>query len=102
MAEEGGAAPPAMEEMEISRDDRGPRRSGPQQDTPEFTHFLPLPKPAHLIYIKPTVAVVAGMSSRNSVGGRAWRPWAGMGKGKGGCAGAVRYSNVLCRCNVQA
>lgn len=49
-------------------DDRGPRRFGAQQDTPEFAHFLPLPKPAHLIYIKPTVAVVAGNAPRSSVG----------------------------------
>eukprot|EP00967_Tisochrysis_lutea_P035388 scaffold42372_cov17-Tisochrysis_lutea.AAC.2 len=52
----------------LRSDERGPRRSGPQQDNPEFTHFLPLPKPAHLIYIKPTVAVVADVAARNSVG----------------------------------
>jgi hypothetical protein len=63
----------------------------PAQDKPEFKHFLPLPKPAHLVsasdtsavaglgcklsqcmlaqvYIKPTVAVVAGKASRSSVG----------------------------------
>ena len=32
------------------------------------TQFLPLPKPAHLVYIKPTVAVVAGVAPRSSVG----------------------------------
>lgn len=32
-------------------------------------HFLPLPKPAHLIYIKPTVAVVAGTVGIQSVDG---------------------------------
>lgn len=42
------------------------RRS--EEDMPEFKHFLPLPKPEHLVLIKPTVAVVAGMASRNSVG----------------------------------
>ncbi|KAF5838915.1 hypothetical protein DUNSADRAFT_2006 [Dunaliella salina] len=76
-AEEGGApapegeqaAAPVMEEASVLRsDERGPRRFGPQQDTPEFAHFLPLPKPAHLIYIKPTVAVVADVAARNSVG----------------------------------
>lgn len=34
----------------------------------ELKHFLPLPKPAHLVFIKPTVAVVAGIASRSSVG----------------------------------
>uniref|UniRef100_A0A7S3VN95 Uncharacterized protein n=1 Tax=Dunaliella tertiolecta TaxID=3047 RepID=A0A7S3VN95_DUNTE len=71
-AQEGAGeqpAAPVMEEATILRsDERGPRRSGPQQDNPEFTHFLPLPKPAHLIYIKPTVAVVADVAARNSVG----------------------------------
>ena len=42
------------------------RRGG--QDKPEFKHFLPLPKPAHLIFIKPTVAVVADVAARSSVG----------------------------------
>lgn len=49
--------------------DMGPRgRRGPAERTPELKHFLPLPKPAHLVYVKPTVAVVAGMASRSSVG----------------------------------
>jgi hypothetical protein len=46
-------------------EERGGRRG---QDQPQFKQFLPLPKPAHLVYIKPTVAVVAGMASRSSVG----------------------------------
>ncbi len=48
------------------QEERGFRRRG--EDKPEFKHFLPLPKPEHLIFIKPTVAVVAGMASRQSVG----------------------------------
>jgi hypothetical protein len=35
---------------------------------PEFKDFLPLPKPAHLVYIKPTVAVVTDVAARSSVG----------------------------------
>ncbi len=42
-----------------------PRADG---DRPEFKDFLPLPKPAHLVYIKPTVAVVTDLASRSSVG----------------------------------
>lgn len=40
----------------------------PREEKPEVKQFLDLPKPAHLVYIKPTVAVVAGMAARNSVG----------------------------------
>ena len=47
-------------------DDRPRRRAG--EEKPEFKHFLPLPKPKHLVYIKPTVAVVADVASRSSVG----------------------------------
>mmetsp|Transcript_40630 Transcript_40630/g.90335 ORF Transcript_40630/g.90335 Transcript_40630/m.90335 type:complete len:129 (-) Transcript_40630:436-822(-) len=60
----------AEEEVEAVEDagfeDTGIRRRG--EEKPEFKHFLPLPKPAHLIYIKPTVAVVAGVAPRSSVG----------------------------------
>jgi hypothetical protein len=34
----------------------------------ELKEFLYLPKPNHLVYIKPTVAVVADVASRASVG----------------------------------
>ncbi|KIZ01073.1 hypothetical protein MNEG_6887 [Monoraphidium neglectum] len=44
---------------------RRPRADG---DKPDFKDFLPLPKPAHLVYIKPTVAVVTDVASRSSVG----------------------------------
>lgn len=48
------------------------RRRGRQRDDDEpkieQKHFLPLPKPKHLVYIKPTVAVVAAPAPRNSVG----------------------------------
>eukprot|EP00879_Flechtneria_rotunda_P001143 GHRR01001288.1.p2 GENE.GHRR01001288.1~~GHRR01001288.1.p2 ORF type:complete len:109 (+),score=28.69 GHRR01001288.1:161-487(+) len=52
---------------------RGPRGRGrflrrPQEERVEHKEFLYLPKPNHLVYIKPTVAVVAGMASRASVG----------------------------------
>jgi hypothetical protein len=50
----------------VEEEDRGFRRRG--EDKPEFKHFLPLPKPDHLVFIKPTVAVVAGKASRSSVG----------------------------------
>jgi hypothetical protein len=60
------AAEPAVEFV-VEEETRGPRGRF-QQDTPQFKHFLPLPKPSHLVYIKPTVAVVAGMASRSSVG----------------------------------
>lgn len=58
-----------MENVEpflVEEEERGPRRFG--SDKPEFKHFLPLPKPSHLIFIKPTVAVVADMAPRSSVG----------------------------------
>jgi hypothetical protein len=53
-----------------SREEEGQRRRprAGEAEKPEFKHFLPLPKPKHLIYIKPTVAVVADVASRNSVG----------------------------------
>lgn len=51
--------------LDLEDADEGFRRGG---DKPEFKHFLPLPKPAHLIYLKPTVAVVADVASRQSVG----------------------------------
>eukprot|EP00798_Chlamydomonas_sp_ICE-L_P014348 gene14348-20343_t len=41
---------------------------GVDDDYLTFTELLPLPKPAHLVYIKPTVAVVAGKATRQSVG----------------------------------
>lgn len=46
------------------------RRGGRQEREPRAQPklFMPLPKPAHLVYIKPTVAVVADIASRNSVG----------------------------------
>lgn len=53
-------------EAEEEYNSRG--RRGPAEGKLEFKHFLPLPKPAHLIFIKPTVAVVAGLASRSSVG----------------------------------
>ncbi|KAJ9508948.1 hypothetical protein QJQ45_028273, partial [Haematococcus lacustris] len=49
-------------------DDRSYGRRDREDRLPEFKQFLPLPKPAHLIFVKPTVAVVAGMASRSSVG----------------------------------
>jgi len=45
-----------------------PNRPRSDGDKPEFKDFLPLPKPAHLVYIKPTVAVVTDYASRSSVG----------------------------------
>ncbi|PNH11499.1 hypothetical protein TSOC_001595 [Tetrabaena socialis] len=49
--------------------DMGPRgRRSAVEKGSELKHFLPLPKPAHLVFVKPTVAVVAGMASRSSVG----------------------------------
>jgi hypothetical protein len=60
-------APAVDDVVELMEDDsRGNRRLG--ADKPEFKHFLPLPLPSHLVYVKPTVAVVAGMASRSSVG----------------------------------
>lgn len=47
-------------------EDRPRARRG--EEKPEFKHFLPLPKPKHLVYIKPTVAVVVDVASRSSVG----------------------------------
>jgi hypothetical protein len=35
---------------------------------PQFDQYLELPKPAHLVYVKPTVAVVAAVAPRESVG----------------------------------
>ncbi|PNW86377.1 hypothetical protein CHLRE_02g084000v5 [Chlamydomonas reinhardtii] len=59
------AAPEAFEESMES----GPRgRRSSVEKGMELKHFLPLPKPAHLVFIKPTVAVVAGTASRSSVG----------------------------------
>lgn len=51
-----------------------PRRGGAGRyrkaapEGPSEKLFLPLPKPKHLVYIKPTVAVVADVASRSSVG----------------------------------
>ena len=53
-------------EASVEDEERGFRRRG--EERPEFKHFLPLPKPEHLVFIKPTVAVVAGYPSRSSVG----------------------------------
>ncbi|GAX83211.1 hypothetical protein CEUSTIGMA_g10637.t1 [Chlamydomonas eustigma] len=53
-------------ETRDSYDDRPRRRAG--EEKIELKHFLPLPKPKHLVYIKPTVAVVADVASRSSVG----------------------------------
>jgi hypothetical protein len=49
-----------------SYEDRPRRRAG--EEKIELKHFLPLPKPKHLVYIKPTVAVVVDVASRSSVG----------------------------------
>lgn len=38
------------------------------EDRPDFKQFLDLPKPAHLVFIRPTVAVVTDVASRSSVG----------------------------------
>ena len=56
-----------LPDMDDEPEEDGFRRAR-SADKPEFKHFLPLPKPAHLIYIKPTVAVVADVASRSSVG----------------------------------
>lgn len=40
----------------------------PQEERVEHKEFLYLPKPNHLVYIKPTVAVVTDVASRASVG----------------------------------
>eukprot|EP00775_Hariotina_reticulata_P011081 gene11081-11237_t len=52
---------------------RAPRGRGrfsrrPQEERVDLKDFLYLPKPNHLVYIKPTVAVVADVASRASVG----------------------------------
>ena len=39
-----------------------------QEERVDHKEFLYLPKPNHLVYIKPTVAVVADVASRASVG----------------------------------
>lgn len=60
----------AQAEWEANEDeDFGPRgRKSAVEKGMELKHFLPLPKPSHLVYVKPTVAVVAGIASRASVG----------------------------------
>lgn len=60
----------AQAEWESNEDDFGPRgrKTSSVEKGMELKHFLPLPKPAHLVYVKPTVAVVAGVASRASVG----------------------------------
>uniref|UniRef100_A0A7R9YSM7 Uncharacterized protein n=1 Tax=Chlamydomonas euryale TaxID=1486919 RepID=A0A7R9YSM7_9CHLO len=62
----GGQMSPGK--FDSSEERRGPRGAAPGQDKPEFKHFLPLPKPSHLVYVKPTVAVVADRANRASVG----------------------------------
>ncbi|KXZ43496.1 hypothetical protein GPECTOR_88g438 [Gonium pectorale] len=62
-AEDVEVAPEAFEEAM----DAGPRGRRVEKGM-ELKHFLPLPKPAHLVFVKPTVAVVAGVASRSSVG----------------------------------
>eukprot|EP00878_Enallax_costatus_P002388 GHUV01002564.1.p1 GENE.GHUV01002564.1~~GHUV01002564.1.p1 ORF type:complete len:112 (+),score=31.76 GHUV01002564.1:174-509(+) len=47
---------------------RGRFSRRPQEERVEHKEFLYLPKPNHLVYIKPTVAVVADVASRASVG----------------------------------
>ncbi len=59
-------AGPERSQGRFDDDDRPRRRAG--EEKPEFKHFLPLPKPKHLVYIKPTVAVVVDVASRSSVG----------------------------------
>ncbi|GLC33606.1 hypothetical protein PLESTB_000094700 [Pleodorina starrii] len=63
-AEDVEEAPEVMDDMEMAP--RG-RRSTVEKGM-ELKHFLPLPKPAHLVFVKPTVAVVAGTATRSSVG----------------------------------
>lgn len=54
---------------EEPRQSRGGRRGGwNAEPDPEDKLYPPLPKPAHLVYVKPTVAVVADIASRASVG----------------------------------
>jgi hypothetical protein len=57
---------PARPRRRLARPGR--RRPRADGDKPDFKDFLPLPKPAHLVYIKPTVAVVTDVASRSSVG----------------------------------
>ncbi len=67
-AEEVEAPAPAPDAFDESME-MGPRgRRSAVEKGMELKHFLPLPKPAHLVYVKPTVAVVAGVASRSSVG----------------------------------
>jgi hypothetical protein len=47
---------------------RGPRRDPRDSGEEKFKHNMPLPLPAHLVYIRPTVAVVTDRASRSSVG----------------------------------
>lgn len=74
-----GAAPKRTLVVRASADDsvpsERPRRGGgagryrkAAPEGPSEKLFLPLPKPKHLVYIKPTVAVVADVASRSSVG----------------------------------
>lgn len=53
------------QEIRIEVEDGG---RGSRESATVPKHFLPLPKPAHLVYIKPTVAVVADLAPRSSVG----------------------------------
>ncbi|KAF8073185.1 hypothetical protein HT031_000846 [Scenedesmus sp. PABB004] len=78
----GAAAPTRRGAVRVAatyqQDDRGSRGGGqrgrgrfsrrPQEERVEHKEFLYLPKPNHLVYIKPTVAVVADVASRASVG----------------------------------
>ncbi len=52
-------------------EDRPRQRRG--EEKMEFKHFLPLPKPKHLVYIKPTVAVVGVLRRRRDCAPR--RGW---------------------------
>jgi hypothetical protein len=64
-APEGAAVEEVMMDFGAEDDSSRGRRA---EKGMELKHFLPLPKPAHLVYVKPTVAVVAGVASRSSVG----------------------------------
>jgi hypothetical protein len=57
-----------MQEFAAAQDSYVPRGRRNVEKGMELKHFLPLPKPAHLVYVKPTVAVVAGYATRGSVG----------------------------------
>lgn len=48
------------------RQGRGPRAG--RQTEEKFKHYMPLPLPSHLVYVRPTVAVVTDVASRSSVG----------------------------------